>query len=111
MATVLIIYYKQIAEGYDDRKRFSIMQKVGMSQEEIKGVIRSQVLMVFFLPLITAVIHLLFAFKVITQLLSIFNLTNISLFAGCTVIIIIIFAIFYSVIYALTARTYYKIVR
>ncbi|SJZ66569.1 ABC transporter permease [Garciella nitratireducens] len=111
MATVLIIYYKQIAEGYDDRKRFSIMQKVGMSQEEIKGAIRSQVLMVFFLPLITAVIHLLFAFKVITQLLSIFNLTNISLFAGCTAIIIIIFAIFYSVIYALTARTYYKIVR
>lgn len=110
MATVLIIYYKQIAEGYDDRDRFEIMQKVGMSHEEVKKAIRSQVLTVFFLPLIAAVIHLAFAFKVITKLLSGLNLTNIPLFAVCTAITILVFAVFYTVVYALTAKTYYKIV-
>lgn len=110
MATVLIIYYKQITEGYDDKERFEIMQKVGMSRAEIKKSIHSQVLTVFFLPLAAAVIHLAFAFKVITKLLSVFNLTNIPLFAACTTITIIVFAIFYTIVYALTARTYYKIV-
>lgn len=110
MATVLIIYYKQIAEGYDDKERFEILQKVGMSREEVKGAIKSQVLTVFFLPLITTVIHIAFAFKVIVKLLAILNLTNVPLFALCTVITIIIFAFFYTIIYALTARSYYKIV-
>lgn len=110
MATVLIIYYKQISEGYDDKERFEIMQKVGMSPDEVKGAIRSQVLTVFFLPLATAVIHIVFAFKVITKLLSVFSLTNIPLFAICTVITILVFAVFYAWIYTLTARTYYKIV-
>lgn len=110
MATVLIIYYKQIAEGYDDKERFKIMQKVGMSHGEVKKSIHSQVLTVFFLPLVTAVIHLAFAFKVITKLLSIFNLTNIPLFAICTVITIFAFTVLYAIVYALTAKTYYKIV-
>lgn len=110
MATVLIIYYKQIAEGYDDKERFEIMQKVGMSKEEVKKAIKSQVLTVFFLPLITTVIHITFAFKVIIKLLSVLNLTNVPLFALCTVITIIIFAFFYTIIYAMTARSYYKIV-
>ncbi|MGI6406522.1 MAG: FtsX-like permease family protein [Syntrophaceticus sp.] len=73
MATVLIIYYKQVAEGYDDRQRFEIMQKVGMSRAEVKQAIKSQVLTVFFLPLVTAVIHIAFAFKVITKMLEVLN--------------------------------------
>ncbi|MDD2494253.1 MAG: ABC transporter permease [Tissierellia bacterium] len=110
MATVLIIYYKQIVEGYDDKERFEIMQKVGMSRDEVKRAIKSQVLMVFFLPLITAIIHIAFAFNVITRLLAIFNLTNVPLFALCTVSTIVVFAIIYTLLYILTARTYYKIV-
>lgn len=110
MATVLIIYYKQIAEGYDDKERFEIMQKVGMSREEVRHAIKSQVLTVFFLPLITAVIHIAFAFNVITRLLAIFNLTNVPLFALCTFATIIVFAMFYSIVYVFTAKTYYKIV-
>lgn len=110
MATVLIIYYKQIAEGYDDKERFEILQKVGMSSVEVKKTISSQVLTVFFLPLVVAVIHIAFAFKVITKLLSAFNLTNIPLFATCTAITILVFAVFYSAVYAVTAKTYYKIV-
>lgn len=111
MATVLIIYYKQIIEGYEDKERFEIMQKVGMSHGEVKKAIKSQVLMVFFLPLVTAIIHIAFSFKVITKLLLIFGLTNTPLFVFCTAITILAFAIFYAIVYALTARTYYKIVR
>lgn len=110
MGTVLIIYYKQIAEGYDDKERYDIMQKVGMSREEVQRVIRSQVLAVFFLPLVTAAIHIAFAFKVITKLLVVFNLTNVPLFAICTVLTILVFAVLYIGVYALTARTYYRIV-
>jgi putative ABC transport system permease protein len=110
MATVLIIYYKQIAEGYDDRERFEIMQKVGMSRAEVKQAIKSQVLTVFFLPLVTAAIHIAFAFKVITKLLEVLNLTNVQLYAGCTVVTILVFAVFYIIVYAVTARTYYNIV-
>lgn len=110
MATVLIIYYKQISEGYDDRERFEIMQKVGMSKEEIKKSIGSQVLMVFFLPLVTAIIHIAFAFKVITKLLAVLNLTNITLFVLCTAGTIFVFAIFYAIVYILTSKVYYKIV-
>lgn len=111
MATVLIIYYKQIAEGFDDKGRYEIMQKVGLSQKEIKQSIHSQVLTVFFLPLVTAIIHIAFAFNVIAKMLAVFNLTNISLFAICIAITISVFVLFYIVIYSLTARVYYKIVR
>ncbi|WP_449621101.1 FtsX-like permease family protein [Robertmurraya sp. Marseille-Q9965] len=110
MATVLIMYYKQISEGYDDKERFTIMQKVGLSKEEIKKSIRSQVLIVFFLPLVSAVVHIAFAFKVITKLLALLNLTNIGLFVICTTATILIFAAFYALVYTLTAREYYKIV-
>lgn len=110
MATVLIIYYKQIAEGYDDKERFEIMQKVGMSREEVRHAIKNQVLMVFFLPLIVAVVHIAFAFNVITRLLTIFSLTNVPLFAMCTIATIAVFATIYTIVYMLTARTYYKIV-
>lgn len=110
MATVLIIYYKQLSEGYDDKARFEIMQKVGLSRPEIRRAIRSQVLLVFFLPLGMAVIHIAFAFKMITKLLLIFNLTNIALFAACTLGTIAVFALIYGVVYLLTARVYYRIV-
>lgn len=111
MATILIIYYKQISEGYDDKERFEIMQKVGMSNEEVQGSIRSQVLTVFFLPLITAGIHISFAFPFILKILSMLNLTNTKLFILCTVVSFVIFALIYSIIYILTARAYYRIVR
>ncbi|EGW38747.1 FtsX-like permease family protein, partial [Desulfosporosinus sp. OT] len=110
MATVLIIYYKQVSEGYDDKARFEIMQKVGMSREEVKGSIRSQVLTVFFLPLVTAGIHIAFAFPIITKLLAVLNLTNVGLFAWCTVGTILVFALFYALVYGLTAKVYYRIV-
>lgn len=110
MATTLIIYYKQISEGYDDRERYQIMQKVGMSKKEVRHSIRSQVLLVFFLPLIMAVIHLAFAFKIITKLLSVLNLTNISLFFMYTVGTVAVFAVIYAIIYSITAREYYKII-
>lgn len=109
MATTLIIYYKQISEGYDDRERYQIMQKVGMSKKEVRQSIRSQVLLVFFLPLIMAVIHLAFAFKIITKLLSVLNLTNVSLFFMYTVGTVAVFAVIYAIIYSITAREYYKI--
>lgn len=110
VATVLIIYYKQVSEGYDDRERFNIMQKVGMSKKEVKSAIHSQVLTMFFLPLATAVIHICFGFKVITKLLAVLNLQNIVLFFWCTIATVIVFAIIYALVYSLTAKAYYKIV-
>ena len=110
MATVLIIYYKQISEGYDDRERYQIMQKVGMSKKEVKRSIRSQVLSVFFLPLVVAVIHVAVAFKVMTKILGVLNLTNVSLFAVCTIITIAVFTVFYIIVYSITAKEYYRIV-
>lgn len=111
MATVLIMYYKQISEGNDDRERFEIMQKVGMSQEEVKKTIHSQVLTVFFLPIVAAAIHIAFAFNVITKLLAVLGLFNVTLFATCTLVTLGVFIIFYAVVYGLTARTYYRIVK
>lgn len=110
MATVLIIYYKQISEGYDDKERYQIMQKVGMSKREVRRSIRSQVLLVFFLPLLTAIIHILVAFKVITKLLVVLNMVNVPLFATCTAVTVAVFAVFYGIVYGVTAREYYKIV-
>lgn len=110
MATVLIIYYKQISEGYDDKERFEIMQKVGMSRREIKKTIRSQVLMIFFLPLAAAVIHIAFAFPMITKLLAVLNLKNVSLFKLSTVMTILVFAVIYAIVFSMTAKAYYKIV-
>lgn len=110
MATVLIIYYKQISEGYDDRERYQIMQKVGMSKKEVRRSIRSQVLMVFFLPLLAAVIHIAAAFKVITKLLAVLNMVNVPLFLICTIATVAVFAVFYAAVFGVTAREYYRIV-
>ncbi len=111
MAAILIMYYKQLSEGYEDQKRFEIMQNVGMSQKEVKQTIQSQVLIFFFLPLVVAVIHMAFAFKMIVKMMGIFLVSEISLFIWCTVISVIILAIIYSIIYFFTAKTYYKIVQ
>ncbi len=110
MATVLIIYYKQISEGYDDRQRFTIMQKVGMSREEVKAAIHSQVVTVFFLPLIVAGIHVAAAFPLISRLLLLMQLTNTKLFIACTGACFLLFAVMYVFVYNQTARTYYRIV-
>lgn len=109
-ATTLIIYYKQISEGYEDRKRFQIMEKIGMSQAEVKGSIRNQILLVFFLPLAVAGIHICFAFPLLTRLLNLLLLPKVSLFILCTSITFFVFATVYIVIYSITAKTYYKIV-
>ncbi len=111
MATVLIIYYKQISEGYDDHDRFIILQQVGMSQQEVKKTINKQVLLVFFLPLAMALIHLLFAFNVIANILLVFSMNNRALFAACCAVIFAIFAVVYLVIYRVTAKSYYRLVR
>ena len=111
MATVLIIYYKQISEGYEDQKRFEIMQKVGMSRREIKKAIGSQVLIVFFLPLVTACIHIIGAFKMISKLEMALGLSNIQIFVWCTILVAAIFAVVYALVYIWTAREYYKIVQ
>ncbi len=110
MATVLIIYYKQISEGYDDQGRFEIMQKVGMSREEVKSAIHSQVLTVFFLPLIVAGIHVTAAFPLISRLLMLLQLSNTKLFVACTGVCFLVFAVMYIFVYNLTAKTYYRIV-
>lgn len=110
MATVLIIYYKQVTEGYDDRERFRIMQNVGMTNSEVKKTIHSQVLIVFFLPLAATIIHVGFAFPMIRRMLSLFGLANIALFAYCTFAAIAVFAVLYTLVYIQTSRTYYKIV-
>ena len=110
MATAMIIYYKQISEGYDDRTRFELMQKVGMTAEEIRSAVRSQVLTVFFFPLVMAGVHIVFAFKMIAMLMSLLQLTNTTLFALTTVVCFFAFAAVYALIYAITARSYYRIV-
>ena len=110
-ATVLIVYYKQISEGYEDRARFQIMQKVGMSRREVKSTINSQVLLVFFLPLVVAGMHLAFAFPILEKVLHILLLSSTSLFVACSLVTFGVFAAVYTLIYTATARTYYKIVR
>lgn len=106
----MIIYYKQISEGNDDRERFAIMQKVGMNQKEVKCSIRSQIRTVFFLPLIIAGIHVAAAFPMISRLLLKLNLKNTGLYIRCTAVSFLVFAVVYMVIYHLTAKIYYNIV-
>lgn len=109
-AAVLIIYYKQVSEGYEDQSRFDIMQKVGMTKTEIRKSINSQILTVFFLPLITAGLHLGFAFPLIKKILLIFGLTNTSLLIITTVSCYLVFALFYMFVYRATSRSYFTIV-
>lgn len=110
MATALIIYYKQISEGLDDQERFAILQKVGMSHQEVKKVIASQILMVFAFPLIAAVLHLSVAFNMIRKLLLLFGLVDWHLFLIVTAIVVLIFALLYYLVYRITAKGYYRIV-
>lgn len=110
LGTALIIYYKQVSEGYDDARRFNIMQKVGMSHKEVKQSIHSQILLVFFLPLVMAVLHLAFAFPMLEKILLVMGLANTQLILLSTLGCVAVFALAYLIIYALTARTYYNIV-
>ena len=109
-AAVLIIYYKQISEGYEDQSRFEIMQKVGMTKYEIRRSINSQLLTVFFLPLAFAGMHLAFAFPIIRRLLTLFALHNVMLFVLTTLISFAAFALLYTLIYRITSNAYYNIV-
>ena len=110
MGTAMIIYYKQISEGYEDQKRFEIMQKVGLSRREVRSSVRRQILMVFFLPLLMAMLHITMAFPMIRRMLLLFGMTNTKLFIGCTAGTVLIFAVAYGLIYLMTARSYYHIV-
>lgn len=110
MATVLIIYYKQISEGYEDKIRFEIMQKVGLPKKEIRRSISTQILIVFFAPLVVSAIHVAFDFNLMVKLLTLFSLTNKKLTMLCSLGTLLGFAVVYGIVYALTARTYYKIV-
>ena len=110
MITVLIIYYKQISEGYEDKERFAIMEKVGMSNEEVKATIRSQVRMVFFLPLATAACHLAAAYPMLKKLLALVSLYNGTLFAWCLAGTVLVFGLIYLAVFIITSKSYYKIV-
>ena len=110
MVTVLIIFYKQMSEGYEDKERYAIMEKVGMSNDEVKRTIRSQVLTVFFLPIVAAVVHAAMAFPMIVKLLGAMALTNTALFAVCVAGTALVFFIIYLLVFLLTSRSYYKIV-
>ena len=110
LATVLIIYYKQISEGYEDQHRYQIMQQVGMSRREVGSSIRGQILLVFFLPLLAAGLHILAAFPMLCRILELFGLYDVGLFALCTAGTLAVFAAVYALVYGLTARTYERIV-
>lgn len=111
IATVLIIYYKQITEGYEDSTGYHIMQKVGMSLAETKRAIRSQILLVFFLPLIAAIFHVAAAFNMMSRLLMALQINNVWLFAAATAATVLVFAVIYVAVYNLTAREYYRLVK
>lgn len=110
MVTVLIIFYKQISEGYEDKARYEIMEKVGMSNAEVRRSIRSQVLTVFFLPIVMAVVHIIMAFPMIKYIMAAFSLTNTTLFALCVVGTALVFFLIYLLVFVLTSRSYYRIV-
>ena len=110
MITVLIIFYKQISEGYEDKERFAIMEKVGMSNAEVKKTISAQIRMVFLLPIVTAALHVLAAFPMIRMILAVMNLNNGRLFAYCLLGTIAVFTVIYLLVYKMTSRTYYRIV-
>lgn len=110
VATVLIIYYKQISEGYGDQKNFQIMSKIGLANKEISHIINSQIRMVFLLPIIMAVVHICFAFPIIKNIMSMLNLTNVKLFMGCTAGTVLVFLLIYMLVYKITSRVYYQIV-
>lgn len=111
IAAVLIMYYKQICEGYEDAERFAVMRKVGLTDAEIRRSVNSQVLTVFFAPLLMAGLHMLFAMPMIRLILGAFGLHNDSLFYGIGIASYVVFAVIYAMMYLLTSRRYYRIVR
>lgn len=111
MVTVMIIFYKQITEGYDDRERYQILEKVGMSSREVKDTIKLQIRIVFVLPIFAAAVHVTAAFPMVNRLLKMLNLNNEKLFAGCLAATIIVFAVIYYLVFKVTSRAYYKIVK
>lgn len=110
LATVLIIYYKQVTEGYEDESRYGIMRKVGMTREDIRNSVNSQMLTVFILPIATAAMHLGFAFPMVSRLLMLFNLRNVGLMLTVGAVTVLVFGLFYALVYKLTANAYYSIV-
>lgn len=110
MAAVLIIYYKQISEGYEDRERYQIMKKVGMSKGEIRKTISGQVRMVFFLPLVVAVIHMLAACPVLVLMMDLMGFVKHEVFYVCMGGTMFVFAVVYVIVYKATAREYEKII-
>ncbi len=110
MITVLIIYYKQISEGFEDRERFAIMTKVGMSRDMVKSAIRTQMRMVFFLPITVAVVHLAMAFPMLKLMMQIFGLANVPLFVGCLIATAAVFAVIYFIVFRVTSGSYYRLV-
>lgn len=110
LATVLIIYYKQLVEGYEDKARYHIMRSVGMDRETIRRSVNSQLLVVFFAPLAVTAVHLAFNFPLVSQLLTLFGIRNVGLELLCTLGILGLFVLLYAGVYRLTARAYYKIV-
>ena len=111
MATVLILYYKQLSEGYEDAARFRIMQQVGLKPRQLRQSVSSQLLAVFFLPLLVAAVHVAFDLKLVILLLNLFALSNWRLNILCTLGTLLVFAAIYWIVYRLTARSYYRIVR
>lgn len=111
IAAVLIMYYKQICEGYEDAERFAVMRKVGLTDAEIRRSVNSQVLTVFFAPLLMAGLHMMFAMPMIRLILGAFGLHNDSLFYGIGIGCYVVFAVIYALMYLLTSRRYYRIVR
>lgn len=111
IVTVMIIFYKQITEGYDDRERYQILEKVGMSSREVKDTIKSQIRIVFVLPIFAAAVHVTVAFPMVNRILKMLNLNNEKLFAGCLTATIIVFAVIYYLVFKVTSRAYYKIVK
>ena len=111
VVTVMIIFYKQISEGYDDRERYNIMEKVGMSQAEVKSTISSQVRIVFFLPLVVSYCHLAGSFPMIKLMMSVLFMSDAVTFVISLLITSVIFAAIYYVIFKVTSKTYYDIVK
>lgn len=111
IVTIMIIFYKQITEGYDDRERYQILEKVGMSSREVKDTIKSQIRIVFVLPIFAAAVHVTAAFPMVNRILKMLNLNNEKLFAGCLAATIIVFAVIYYLVFKVTSRAYYKIVK
>ncbi|MBS1348370.1 MAG: ABC transporter permease [Firmicutes bacterium] len=109
--TVLVIYFKQITEGYEDKERFAILQKVGMSDKQVKETINRQILWVFFLPLVVAICHTAVAAKIICIMLQTFQLYNSTLVLICLAVTCAVFALIYLIVFRLTAKVYYRIVK